>query len=281
MLIKTYNYPLKKKLSSINLEVNDSQGRPIDGLVAYLDYPIGNWRKNYLYQLPINNGLLEEEEIPIGKYFLVITSGGGGEEEDASDRYSEVDYIYRQWIDVPPEGLKLEIQIPLLWRDGEFAKAYGLIKDLRELEFPYAPFEEFTNHAESWLKELDEKGLTFEELIRFRRFYVALSGYNNINEYAYWENKGAIKSFCEIVRNFYQIMTKIKGLQDSLETDLQEQIASIPLEIAYDILTGGEFTALKESLELALEKLVNYLQNEFSQQLFLKVLEANYKFTPI
>jgi len=272
-LSKTYNYPLKKKLSSINLEVADSQGRPIDGLVAYLDYPIGNWRKNYLYQLPINNGLLEVEEIPIGKYFLVITSGGGGEEEDASDRYSEVDYIYRQWIDVPPEGLKLEIQIPLLWRDGELAKAYGLIKDLKELEFPHAPFEEFTNHAESWLKELDEKGLTLEELVRIRRFYVALSGYNNINEYAYWENRGAIKSFCEIVRNFHQIMSKIKELQDSLETDLQEQLASIPLEIAYDILTEGGFTALKKSLELAIEKLVNYLQNEFSQQLFLKVLE--------
>jgi len=272
-LSKTYNYLLKKKLSSINLEVTDSRGKPIDGLVAYLDYPIGNWRKNYLYQLGINNGLLEIEEIPIGKYFLVITSGGGGEEEDASDSYSEIDYIYRQWIDVPLEGLKLEIQIPLLWRDGELAKAYGLIKDLRKLEFPHAPFEEFTNHAESWLKELDEEGLTLEELVRIRRFYVPLSGYNNINEYAYWENKGAIESFSEIVRNFHQIMTKIKELQDSLETDLQEQLASIPLEIAFDILTEGGFTALKESLELAVEELVNYLQNEFSRQLFLKVLE--------
>ena len=272
-LSKTYNYPLKKKLSSINLEVTDSRGRPIDGLVAYLDYPIGNWRKNYLYQLPIDNGLLEIEEIPIGKYFLVITSGGGGEEEDASDNYSEIDYIYRQWIDVPSEGLKLEIQIPPLWRDSELAKAYGLIKDLRELEFPHAPFEEFTNHAESWLKELDEKGLTLEELVRIRRFYVPLSGYNNINEYAYWENKGAIESFSEIVRNFHQIMTKIKELQDSLETDLQEQLANIPLEIALDILTEGGFTALKESLELAVDELVNYLQNEFSRQLFLKILE--------
>lgn len=272
-LSNTYNYPLKKKLSSINLEVTDSQGRPIDRLVAWLDYPIGNWRKNYLYQLLINDGLLELEEIPIGKYFLVIISGFGWEEADAADSYSQVDYIYRQWIDVPPEGLKLEIQIPLLWRDGELAKAYGLIKDLKELEFPHAPFEEFTNHAESWLKELDEKGLTLEELVRIRRFYVPLSGYNNINEYAYWENKGAIESFSEIVRNFHQIMTKIKELQDSLETDLQEQLANIPLEIALDILTEGGFTALKESLELAVDELVNYLQNEFSRQLFLKILE--------
>jgi len=272
ILSKTYNYPLKKQLSSLKIEVTDSQGKLIDGLTAYLDYPIGNWRKNYLYQLPINNGLLELEEIPIGKYFLVITSGDV-EEKAAADRYSEVDYIYRQWIDVPPEGLKLEIQIPSLWRDGELAKAYGLIKDLRELKFSYAPFEEFTNHAESWLKELDEKGLTIEDLVRIRRFYVPLSGYNNINEYAYWENKGAIKSFCEIVRNFHQIMAKIKELQDSLETDLEEQLASIPLEIAYDILTAGGFTELKESLELAVEELVDYLKNEFSPLLFSKILE--------
>jgi len=272
-LSKTYNYPLKKQVSSLKMEVTDSQGRPIDGLVAYLDYPIGNWRKNYLYQLPINNGLLEVEEIPIGKYFLIITSGGGGEEDDASDRYSEVDYIYRQWIDVPPEGLELKIQIPLLWRDGELAKAYGLIKDLGELKFSHAPFEEFTNHAESWLKELDEKGLTIEDLVRIRRFYVPLSGYNNINEYAYWENRGAINSFSEIVRNFHQIMAKIRELQDSLETDLEEQLASIPLEIAYDILTAGGFTELKESLELAVEELVDYLKNEFSPLLFSKILE--------
>lgn len=272
ILSKTYNYPLKKQLSSLKIEVTDSQGKLIDGLTAYLDYPIGNWRKNYLYQLPINNGLLELEEIPIGKYFLVITSGDV-EEKAATDRYSEVDYIYRQWIDVPPEGLKLEIQIPSLWRDGELAKAYGLIKDLRELKFSYAPFEEFTNHAESWLKELDEKGLTIEDLVRIRRFYVPLSGYNNINEYAYWENKGAIKSFSEIVRNFHQIMAKIKELQDSLETDLEEQLASIPLEIAYDILTAGGFTELKESLELAVEELVDYLKNEFSPLLFSKILE--------
>jgi len=217
--------------------------------------------------------LLELEEIPIGKYYLVITSGGGGEEDDASDNYSEIDYIYRQWIDISPEGLELEIQIPQLWRDGELAKAFGLIKDLRELEFSHAPFKEFTNHAESWLKDLDEKGLTIEDLVRIRRFYVPLSGYSNINEYAYWENKGAIESFSEIVRNFHQIMAKIKELQDSLETDLEEQLASIPLEIAYDILTAGGFTELKESLELAVEELVDYLKNEFSPLLFSKILE--------
>jgi len=115
--------------------------------------------------------------------------------------------------------------------------------------------------------------LTIEDLVRIRRFYVPLSGYNNINEYAYWENKGAIKSFSEIVRNFHQIMAKIKELQDSLETDLEEQLASIPLEIAYDILTAGGFTELKESLELAVEELVDYLKNEFSPLLFSKILE--------
>lgn len=272
-LSKTYNYPLQKKVGSLKIEVTDSQGRPIDGLWARLDYPIGNWRKYYLRHLHIENGLLELEEIPIGRYYLVIITIGGIGEGHYDYGYSDLDYIYRQWIEVPSEGLELEIQIPLLWREGELAKAHGLIKDIREFKFPYAPFEEFTIHAESWLKELDEKGLTIEELVRIRRFYVALSGYNNINEYAYWEIQGAIESFSEIVRNFHQIMAKIKELQDSLETDLQEQLMSIPLEIAYDILTVGEFTALKESLELALEKLVNYLQNEFSQQLFLKVLE--------
>ena len=272
-LSKTYNYPLQKQIGSLKIEVTDSQGRLIDGLTAYLDYPIGNWRKNYLYQLGINNGLLEVKEIPIGKYFLAITSDGGGEEDDATDRYSEVDYIYRQWIKIPQEGLELKIQIPLLWRDGELAKTYGLIKDLKELEFSHAPFEEFTNHAESWLKELNEKGLTIEELVRIRRFYVPLSGYNNINEYAYMENKAAIKSFCEIVRNFNQIMVKIEELEDSLETDLKEQLANIPLEIAYDILTVGGFTELKEMLELAVEELVNYLKNEFSPRLFAQILE--------
>ncbi len=271
-LSKTYNYPLQKQIGSLKIEVTDSQGRLIDGLIAYLDYPIGNWRKKYLYWLHINNGLLELEEIPIGKYFLVITCDDA-EGRAAADDYYEVDYIYRQWIKIPPEGLELEIQIPSLWRDGELAKAYGLLKDLKELEFSHAPFEEFTNHAESWLKELDEKGLTLEDLVRIRRFYVPLSGYNNINEYAYMENKAAIKSFLEIVRKSNQIMFKIEELEDSLETDLKEELANISLEIAYDILTAGGFTELKEMVELAVEELVNYLKEEFSPRLLAKILE--------
>ena len=70
-LSKTYNYPLQKQIGSLWIEVTDSQGRLIDGLIAYLDYPIGNWRKKYLHHLGINNGLLELEEIPIDRKSVV------------------------------------------------------------------------------------------------------------------------------------------------------------------------------------------------------------------
>ncbi len=95
----------------------------------------------------------------------------------------------------------------------ELAKARGSLKDLGESGLTGSPFKDFAAKAEKWLDEVEAGGVTWREMVAIKRFYVALSGYANFNEYAKREAESAAEDFYEIIQDVHKIVEQLELLR--------------------------------------------------------------------
>ena len=212
------------------------------------------------WQLYEREGSVVQEVFP-GTYFMYTNSGGH------SFGYEDLRAIDRRWIEVPPEGLTIDVTVSTAEKEFDLALVRGLLKDLdNNWRQPGDPFREFVAEASAWVNELEAGGLTWMEQIKLRRFAVALSGYANMTEYAQQEIESAVQNVEDIIEDFQAIITQVFDLEDSTAFGWDDALGII-LEVAYDILTKGEFTLNRIAIEEGLEALIEYASGALLEDL--------------
>lgn len=264
----TYTEPVEREQVELVINVTDEEGHPLNDLWGYLYYAVGDRMAVAFNQLGPQNGQIVVEDVPVGTYFLVVQDDG-----NYSYEYESLRAIARRWIDVPADGLTMYLDVATADREAELAKARGLLKDIGDWGVVGAPFQDFAAEAEAWLDALEADGLTWEEMVAVKRFYVALSGYANISEYAQRQTEGAIADFHRIVEDIRNIIESVEDIQESTDQSWGEALAEGLLDFLYGILTGGEVPVLKEAVETGLEELLVYAGGELLDELKQAVIE--------
>ncbi|MEM3406025.1 MAG: vWA domain-containing protein [Nitrososphaerota archaeon] len=264
----SFSYVPYQQTAKLMINVYDEGGNPTDDVWLYFYREMGDRKICTQSQEKPKNGLIFIDRMPIGNYYLITRTHGNPVYSYETLRYEE-----RRRIEIPAEGLNFTLRVKTGEREMELAKARGLLKDLDEYSLPDNPFKDFVAEAEKWLNELEADGITWQEMVAIKRFYVALSGYANFNEYAQRELENAIKDFMEIIKDIYKIIRALKGFAIAREMSFKEILAAAVLELAYDILTGGRFTAAKEAVEKALVALVTYIRTKLISDLVKFILE--------
>ncbi|MBO3808169.1 MAG: hypothetical protein FGF50_01025 [Candidatus Brockarchaeota archaeon] len=248
--------------------VYDEEGNPADDVWLYFYREMGDRKICVKSQVKPKNGLIDIDRMPIGNYYLITHAHGNPVYSYETLRYEE-----RRRIEVPAEGLNLTLRVKTGEREMELAKARGLLKDLGECDLPESPFKDFAAKAERWLDEVEAGGVTWREMVALKRFYVAISGYANFNEYAKREAESAIEDFYEIVQDVHKIVEQLRAFKNATKVSFKEKLAAAVLELAYDILTSGRFTAAKEGVEKGLNLLEAYIEEELTPELVNMVLK--------
>lgn len=261
----TFNYPIIKEAADIHLNFVDEKENDINHLAgASLDYMVGDRAYPYIAQIDLTAGPVR---VAVGTYHLKIEASGGTD-YFLGNEIEGLRFLGRRTITVPPEGLTLNLRVATADREAQLLKARGLLKDLRDnWRQPGNPFNGFVVEAEDWLDEVDRNGIDWAEMVRLKRFTVALSGYANLVEYGQQEIEKAIRNLQEIIADFQNILDKVIATEATLESDLEEKLSSMAMEVALDILTAGGFSALKETVERGLQELLEYAGGELLDDL--------------
>jgi len=252
------------------ISVYDEEGNPLgEEVVVNFWTKMGDRKEEcYPFRIRPENGLIIIDDMHVGNYYVTAHASGY-----PAYTYENLRYVKRCWINIPAEGLNFSLQVETMDREMELAKARGLLKDLDECALPSSPFKDFVAEAEKWLDEIEANGVTWREMVAIKRFYVALSGYANFNEYAQREAESAIEDFQEIVQDIHKIVEQLKTLKDARKKSIGEMFAGAALELTYDVLTSGRFTAAKEAVEKGLDLLEEYIEKELIPELIDMVLE--------
>jgi hypothetical protein len=265
----TFSYPLSKEEVQLDVVARDEQGNPLLDQVAYnVLFPIGlegDRLEHYSWHVWVEDDVMRTN-VDVGTYVLNFRDEGWH-----SFAYNTIRANHSQWVTVPAEGLVLDATIPMGDRTMELAKLRGLLQDLRTWEISGKPFREVALEAEAWVDGLDANGMTWEDMAALKRLYMALSGYANMSAYAKIETDKAIDDFHIIVNDIRSIVAQIEALGNETPPMWQEAL-SLVLEVAYDILTKGQFTVKKEVVEQGLDKLLDYAQNEVVDELKKEVI---------
>ncbi len=269
-LEESFAYVPEEQEARLVITVIDEAGNPTDDVAVSLMREMGDRRdynRNYS-QLAPEQGVIVVDDIPLGKYYLHTVATGDPAYSVESLRYAKTSYI-----EVPETGLELSLRVETGDREIELAKARGLLQDLDDWHSPGDPFRGFVDDAGKWLDDLEENGITWQEMVAIKRFYIDLSGYANVTEYSQRMIEGATQNFYDIVQDFRDIVGQITAFKQTREQSFGEILASALLEVAYDILTTGDFTAAKEAVEAGLEELYEYAENELLPELIEDVME--------
>lgn len=257
------DYPLTKEKAPFRLRFFSENGEefPEGWVASRLNYLVGSRRFPYEPHLRFKNGTYHGEIVP-GTYRMNT--------ENRSQRiftYNSLRVIDRRRVTVPGEGLSMDLTVPMAEGEMFFTLARGLLKDLDEnWRGPGDPFREFAAEAETWLDELEEEGLDFAAAVKLKRFTVALSGYTNMSEFAQIEMEKASGNVQEIVEGIAEVVAKVADMKESTEFDWLHALGII-MEIGYDIVTEGEFTAQKTILEEGLDQLIEYARGKMIEDL--------------
>jgi hypothetical protein len=266
----SFSYVPCRQDTRLVISVYDEEGNPI-GEEAVVNFwtKMGD-RKEECYPSWIKpkDGLIIIDDMHVGNYYVTAYASG-----HPAYSYETLRYIKRFWIKIPAEGLNFSLQVETMDREMELAKARGLLKDLDECALPDSPFKDFVAEAEKWLDEIEADGVTWQEMVAIKRFYVALSGYVNLNEYAQREAESAVEDFQEIVQDIHKIVEQLRALKNTRKESIGEKFAGAALELAYDVLTSGRFTAAKEAVEKGLDLLEAYIEEKLIPELVDMVLE--------
>jgi len=260
--------PVKQPDVDLTLNVTDETGNPVTDAWAYLYYPIGDHLEDYIWQnSPDENGRITDTAAP-GTYAMVIRDGGHW-----PFAYQYLRLLDRSMIEIPSEGLTLDVTVDTADREMELAKVRGLLRDIKEWNVTGSPpFRAFAEEAETWLDSLDEGGISWLEMERIKRFYIALTGIVNNSAYAQTEAAQSIEDFQIIVHNIIDIIAAVQETDQTIQEPWR-QVLGIVLEIVYDIFTKGEFTAKKQAVEQGLDKLLDYAEEKLVAELKQHVME--------
>jgi len=261
----TIDHPITRGKSILTMNFHDELGNVLyDSVWSFLDYPIGSRFIKYKTQLYSRDSPVIEEVFP-GTYHLLTLDGGS-----QSFDYQSIRAVDRRTFEVPTESTTINVTVPMAEREMFLTMARGILKDLRDnWRQPGGPFREFVSEAEAWLDELDREGIDYANMVRLMRFTVALSGYANIMEYSQQEIEKSVQNVEDIIDDIASIIAEVEAIQETTEFDWESGLG-ILLEIAYDIVTKGEFTIKKIAVEEGLEALLKYAGGELLEE--LKVL---------
>ena len=256
------------KKAPVVFTVTDEAGDTIanDFLINLL-YMMGD-RKAYMAF--IDPERLTTENVPVGDYALLGQRDSGG---ILLPGLHEVDYVNRDQITVPEQGLTTSVQLDFRYQEQDLAIARGLLRDLDDWRVAGDPFGDFVQQAEAWLDEIERDGLTFEEAVALKRFYMTLSGYANMTEYAQLQSEGAIEDVQRMVQDFRDIVEQVDALRGDTLDSWEEELAAGLLDIIYNFFTYGEFQVLKEAVETALEELATYIATEIADEIRQLIME--------
>lgn len=263
----SFTYVPYEQEARLVMTVTDEEGNPIDEDVSVsLQREMGD-RRDYnrpYSQLEPEEGQIVIDDIPVGKYYLHAYAAGDPVYETASLRYAKTGRL-----NVPAKGLELTLRVETGDRDMELAKARGLLRDLDDWHSPGDPFRGFVQDAEKWLEDIEKNGVTLQEMVAIKRFFVALSGYANLTEYSQMEIARATENFYGIVQDCRNIIEQIKAFHEATELSWEEVLA----EIGLDIITLGGATEARATVEKCLEALFDYVESELLPELIEEVME--------
>ncbi|RLI34101.1 hypothetical protein DRO66_09425, partial [Candidatus Bathyarchaeota archaeon] len=263
-LKQSFEYPPYLKETSLVINLTDESGNPPpnDDLWAFIYYEMDDRSEEVYYQLKPENGQIVIDDIPVGKYHLLVPCGG-----NHSYGYEYLRYRLSERIIVPSNGLTLDLQVETADREIELAKAYGLLKDLGEWGVSGKPFTDFTTDSKVWLNELDTQGIPWDKMEAIKRFYIALSGYNNVSGYAEIEAERIVDDFKDILLKFRDIVNRIRDIES--ETDKTYASALVEASARVDLLSIAEIVAL----EVTVDAIKAYVDNELVPDVIEKIIE--------
>jgi len=260
--------PNVMKKAPVVFTVTDEAGDTIaDDFLINLLYMMGD-RKAYMAF--IDPERLTTENVPVGDYALFGQRGDGG---ILLPGLHEVEYFNRDQITVPEQGLTTSVQLDFRYQEQDLAIARGLLRDLDDWRVAGDPFGDFVQQAEAWLDEIEKDGLTFEEAVALKRFYMTLSGYANMTEYAQLQSEGAIEDVQWMVQDFRDIVEQVDALRGNTLDSWEEELAGALLTIIYNFFTYGEFSVMIETIETALEELETYIATEIADEIRQLIME--------
>ena len=241
-LTAAFIYPIIKPEITLTITITDEHGKEFnDSVHSSMYYVIGDRMVCYTTQLYSDEGPTVVEKAGVGSYLLITQDRG-----DQEYTYETLRAIDRRIIEVPDGGTSIDILAATADREMELLKARGLLKDLKDnWRHPGDPFREFVAKSEAWLDGIEKEGIDWVTMVQLKRFYVALSGYANLIEYAQQEIKGAIRNTADIIQDIGNIIKKVKEMQASLDRLWEQDLEDFLLEVILDAVTMGQFTVQK------------------------------------
>jgi hypothetical protein len=255
--------------AQVVISVTDETGNPADDVQVYLYAEMGDRKETRYWQMSPTGGQIVED-IDVGKYYLVARDGGW----DWYD-YNELRYIKRERIEVKSGGTSFSLQVQTADKEIEFAKARGLLKDLRKWGYTEKPFLGFADEALAWLDQVEEGGVDWKELEAVKRFYVALSGYVNSTGYAEVEVKRAVEDFIEGAKELRELLERLTKTGDDL-TAWDKLAENLALLVAYYIPPLGpneEAIGAYVSVETLANALIDYVKGPFVEEVLPKLID--------
>lgn len=268
-LSASFLYPITKPKTTFALRYKDERGRlmPEGTVFSDLSYPVGSRLIRYSPHMWFENGLYTGDVFP-GHYLLTTLDWSVH-----AFSYQSYRCLDRRMVEIPLEGLTVELTVSMAEREMWLAMAYGLVQDLDEnWRLPGDPFAPFAAEARAWLDDLDREGIGFPEMMHLRRFIVGLSGYASTMEYAQREIEEAVENVQDIVDDIAAVIAEVRVLQESTRLGWQDALGVL-LEIGYDIVTRGAFTINKEIIERGIEELLEYASGELIEELIDRVCD--------
>jgi len=264
-LTREYTLPPENACTDLDIHAENAIGEAYPYYQAQADLysVIGNRLVSYEWESTDDNGLISFEGLPVGSYFLQVDTG---DPSVLLYDYYKLASVYTQWIEVPEGGDTLTIRVPTALKNGEIAKARGLIKDLDDWDrhAPGDPFRGFANEANRWMDSLEEEPIiSYRDMTGLKSFSTVLSGMANLTEYSSSETVQAIDAFQHIIADFRDVIQRVNDIESSTEQDFK----SVLEEVGLDILTMGEFTVAKEAVEQALQQLMDYASHQLISEL--------------
>lgn len=259
-------------LETANLEItmkNEIDELP-DDVWVYIMREMGDRHAydNPYWQLEPKNGRMVIENIPISDYYVYAETSGS-----TDYHYYSLRYVGEDRINISKKGLTTTLQLDVGDKVIEIAKVRGLLKDLDDWQSPGDPFKEFVQESEQWLASIEDGGITWQEMVSIKRFYIGLSCYTNLTQYAERQTEAAIENFYQIVQDIRDIIEQVKSFGESKKESFKEKVAAALLEGLLDVLTGGQFSEVKAAVEIALDELVEYAGEELLSDLIDEVIE--------
>ncbi|MDP2896796.1 MAG: hypothetical protein Q8Q12_09585 [bacterium] len=254
--------------AQVVISVTDELGNPADDVWVYLYAEMGDRKETRYWQMSPTGGQIVQD-IDVGKYYLVAWGGGGWYD------YEKLRYIKRERIEVKSGGTSFSLQLQTPDKEIEFAKARGLLNDLRKWGYTEKPFVRFADEALAWLAQVEEGGVDWRELEAVKRFYVALSGYVNSTGYAEVEVERAVEDFIEGAKELRELLERLTNTGDDLHS-WYKVAANIALLLAYSVPPLGpnpEAIGAYGAVETLADALLDYVKGPFVREVLPKLIE--------